>query len=137
MKYLIVLITLFFATTAKAQVAFAFDQTVELRQDNERLARAFEGGLNSAQFQTMDLNMDGQQDLVIFHRQSGHLTTYIRQDDEWVFDPSYAFQFPADVVNWMVLTDFGCDGKKDLFTNTTLGIKVYRNMRRCGLATSQ
>ncbi|WP_305983055.1 T9SS type A sorting domain-containing protein [Roseivirga thermotolerans] len=128
MKYLIVLITLFFATTAKAQVAFTFDQTVELRQDNERLARAFEGGLNSAQFQTMDLNMDGQQDLVIFHRQSGHLTTYIRQDDEWVFDPSYAFQFPADVVNWMVLTDFDCDGKKDLFTNTTLGIKVYRNM---------
>ncbi len=27
----------------------------------------------------------------------------------------------------MLLADYNCDGKKDIFTNTTFGLKVYKN----------
>ena len=128
MKFIISLIFICFTIQLSAQVTFEFQNDIEVIQDGNSLNRAFEGGLNSAQYQTLDLNQDGQLDLVVFHRISRSITTYIRNENTWVFSPIYASQFPEDIVNWLVAKDFDCDGDKDLFTSTTLGIKVYRNI---------
>lgn len=127
MKSLFVAFFSILTLTSLAQVQFEFDQSITVRQNGEALTRAFEGGLNSAQFQTMDLNGDDVPDLVVFHRISRSLSTYLNIDNRWVFRPEYQTQFPEDVVNWLILKDYDCDGKKDLFTSTALGIKVYRN----------
>lgn len=127
MKLLLAAFFNILALSSLAQVQFAFDQSIKVKHGEVNLTRAFEGGLNSAQFQTMDLNGDDALDLVIFHRISRSLTTYLNVADQWVFRPEYQAQFPEDVVNWLILKDYDCDGKKDLFTSTALGIKVYRN----------
>ncbi|NVK86039.1 MAG: T9SS type A sorting domain-containing protein [Cytophagia bacterium] len=127
MKSITTAILLVLSLSAFSQVQFQFDQGIEVTQNGSSLPRAFEGGLNSAQFQSMDLNGDGQPDLVIFHRISRSISTYLNLNNQWVFSPEYQNQFPEDVFNWLILKDFDCDGKKDLFTSTALGIKVYRN----------
>lgn len=127
MKPITTAILLVFSLSAFSQAQFQLDQGIEVTQNGSSLTRAFEGGLNSAQFQSMDLNGDGVLDLVIFHKISRSITTYLNVDDQWVFSPEYQNQFPEDVVNWLALKDFDCDGKKDIFTSTALGIKVYRN----------
>ena len=124
---------IFFSFSALSQVQFQFDQSIQITQNGNLMGRAFEGGLNSAQFQTMDLNGDGNEDLIIFHRISRSITTYLNINDQWIFSPQYHNQFPVDVANWMILKDFDCDGKKDLFTSTALGIKVYQNQSTGGL----
>ncbi|MCO6358328.1 T9SS type A sorting domain-containing protein [Roseivirga pacifica] len=108
---------------------FQFKQTHEipLSFNGTALSRAWEGGLNSPQFQTMDLNGDGTEDLVIYHRMAREITTYLNLDGEYVWSNDYAQYFPEDVVNLLILKDYDCDGKKDIFTTTALGIKVYRN----------
>lgn len=128
MRYLLTTFLIFIFLTARGQVQFEYDQSIEVVQNNEPLPRAFEGGLNSAQFQSIDLNGDDILDLVVFHRISRSLTTYLNINDEWVFSPKYQVQFPEDVVHWLILKDYDCDGKKDLFTSTALGIKVYKNV---------
>ena len=127
MKFLLATLFLTLTLSTLAQVQFEFDQSISVTENGNELQRAFEGGLNSAQFQTMDLNGDGTMDLVIFHHISRSLSTYLNISDQWVFSPKYQSEFPEDVVNWMILKDYDCDGKKDLFTSTALGIKVYRN----------
>ncbi|WPZ10814.1 T9SS type A sorting domain-containing protein [Roseivirga spongicola] len=127
MRYSLTAFLLSFALSIQAQVQFKFDQSISVSENNEIMNRAFEGGLNSAQFQTMDLNGDGILDLVIFHRISRSLSTYLNINNQWIFSPNYQNLFPEDVVNWMILKDYDCDGQKDLFTSTALGIKVYRN----------
>ncbi len=128
MKSFISIFLLLSTFASLAQVRFEYDFSIPVTQNGQVLKRAFEGGLNSAQFQSMDLNGDNVSDLVVFHRISRSISTYINESDQWVLKPEYSFQFPEDVANWMVLKDFDCDGLKDLFTSTTLGIKVYKNI---------
>lgn len=128
MKSFLAALFIIFTFSSFAQVNFEYDFSIPVTQNGQTLARAFEGGLNSAQFQSMDLNSDNINDLVIFNRNSRNISTYLNVNDRWVYEPKFAYQFPEDVTNWLVLKDYDCDGKKDLFTSTTLGIKVYRNI---------
>lgn len=109
------------------QFEFQFSTDMPLSVNGQQLNRVFEGGLNSPQFQTMDLDFDGDQDLVLYNRMANNLQTYINENNSYVWKPEYAFQFPEDVIGWIVLIDFDCDGDKDLFTSTSLGIKAYEN----------
>ncbi|WP_420385527.1 T9SS type A sorting domain-containing protein [Roseivirga sp.] len=133
MKPTLIFLLSILSFSISAQVQFVFDQGIPVVENGVTLTRAFEGGLNSAQFQTMDLNGDDKEDLVVFHRISRSINTYLNVNDEWVLSPYYQTLFPEDVVNWMILKDFDCDGQKDLFTSTALGIKVYRNQNNSGL----
>ncbi len=95
---------------------------------NGALSLAWSGGLNSGQYQTMDLNQDGLMDLVIFDRTTSKISTFINEGNAYSYQPQYEYHFPAGLNGWMILADFNCDGKKDLFTNTTFGLKVYQNI---------
>jgi hypothetical protein len=113
---------------AKAQFTYSIDQSVPVEKiDGTAVNLPWAGGLNAVQTNTLDLNHDGKDDLVLFDRMGNKVLTYLRTETSFSYNPEYEEFFPEDVLNWVLLRDFNCDGKKDLFTGDNLGIKVYIN----------
>lgn len=111
-----------------AQFTYTLDQTIPVQNlQGESLSLAWAGGLNAAQFNTMDLNADGQDDLILYDRMANKVITFIATDGQWVAVPEYEHFFPEGIYNWLLLRDYNCDGKKDIFTGDVLGMKVYTN----------
>ena len=50
-----------------AQFQYRIDQSIPLEVGGKQLSMAWSGGLNSAQINTMDLNGDHLDDIVIYH----------------------------------------------------------------------
>ena len=111
---------------------FKLDQSIPVLDDNLPYESPWNGGLNSPEFSTMDLNFDGKDDLVIYDRTAQKVITYINRSGKFVSDPTYETLFPADVYNWLLLRDFNCDGLKDIFTGNIFGIAVYQNVSTDG-----
>ncbi|QMU30597.1 FG-GAP-like repeat-containing protein [Adhaeribacter radiodurans] len=90
------------------------------------------GGLNSAVFSKIDLNHDQTEDLFVFDRTQNKITTYLAKQVNgqwtWQHQPEYEVLFPDSLQDWVVLRDYNQDGRKDIFTKTNLGIKVYQNV---------
>lgn len=114
---------------AMAQFTYTLDASIPVQNsEGEDLSLAWAGGLNAVQFNTMDLDGDGQEDLVLFDRMAGKVITFIVSEGQHVPAPEFEELFPEGIYNWVLLRDFNCDGKKDIFTGDVLGIKVYRNV---------
>ncbi|MDO1447063.1 T9SS type A sorting domain-containing protein [Rhodocytophaga aerolata] len=111
---------------------FAYETSIPLVVDGDTLNNSWAGGLNAGQFSTMHLNNDAIEDLVVFDRTTNKLTTYIavpyQNSYRYQHTPTYEQQFPEGLQFWMLLADYNNDGKKDIFTHTNLGIKVYKNI---------
>ncbi len=118
----------FLPSNCQAQFLFEASNDIPVSNNNDMLELAWSGGLNSAQYQTIDLNNDENPDLVIFDRTAGKLLTFINNNDNYEYNGDYEAYFPDDINNWVVLADYNCDGKKDIFTNTLFGMKVYKNI---------
>jgi hypothetical protein len=88
------------------------------------------GGLNSCQFCPIDLNNDGISDLLIFDRHGNRKLTFINHGTpnsiDYTFDPSYAPGLP-ELHDWVITTDYNCDGKMDIFTYGSGGVRVFEN----------
>jgi len=122
------LLLFFFLTfTAKAQEIYSLENDLSIQIDGKTLASPFAGGINSAQIQTIDLNADGQEEWVIWDINSRQLQVFEKSEDQFTHLPELSYFFPSDITGFLKLVDFDKDGKKDLFTATALGIKVYRN----------
>lgn len=127
------MILLAIALEGHAQFSYVFDQSVPVAgADGSELPLAWAGGLNAPQFNTMDLNNDGQADLVLYDRMTGKISTFVADDGKYSYMPDYEPFFPAEVQDWVFLRDYNCDGKKDLFTRENLGIVVYKNITAPG-----
>lgn len=114
---------------AHAQFTFVNDQSIPVSDENGNLLTLpWAGGINAAQFNTIDLNQDGKDDLVLFDRTANKLMTFLNKNNAYEYAPAYESYFPAGVTNWILLKDYNCDGKKDIFTGDLLGMKVYRNL---------
>ncbi len=100
---------------------------IPVEESGKALTLAWAGGLNSAQYSTIDLNEDGLEDLVIFDKTTNKINTYVSDGSSYRYFPKYEYLFPKNISSWMLLVDYNCDGKKDIFTNTTFGLKVYEN----------
>lgn len=114
----------------KEPLQFRLRQDVPVTVAETQLPDAWSGGLNTPQFSTIDLNKDGQEDLFIFDRQLKKVYTWlaVQQNGQWKYKyaPEYEVFFPADLDNWVLLRDYNCDGLKDIFTSTPLGIRVFK-----------
>jgi len=96
-------------------------------ETNDTLLYPFAGGMNSCQFMNMDINLDGIDDLLVFDRHGNRIMPFIvTASSPLKYMPELAASFPP-VEQWMQAIDYNHDGKKDIFTYTTGGIKVYRN----------
>jgi hypothetical protein len=133
MTRLLCLLLLCFPLTSQGQFTYLLEQTVPVEESQGRsLPLAWAGGLNAAQFNSMDLNGDGNPDLVLFDRMGEKLSTFINLDNHYTYAPEFEQFFPAEISNWLLLRDYNCDGKKDIFTGDILGIRVYTNVTETG-----
>lgn len=117
------------------------------------LANAWAGGLNAAHIACLDLNGDGQEDLIVFDRNGKKPLCFVYVPDgtsgkgrlagaasdaaastakacPYVYAPAYADLLPP-LREWVQAKDYNGDGRPDLFTfNGVAGISVYRNVSR-------
>lgn len=108
------------------QVELEFIQPV-VSQEGRDLKMPFAGGINSAQYHTIDIDGDEDLDLIIFDRSSDKINCFENTGSSYAYEPSFEQYFPDNIQNWLVLVDYNCDGKKDLFTYTGQGIRVFLN----------
>ncbi|UOQ72729.1 FG-GAP-like repeat-containing protein [Hymenobacter cellulosilyticus] len=125
------------AEQAAAQTPFGFEyrSVANVVHGTETLGTPWVGGLNTAQFSSIDLNGDGQNDLYIFDRQTRRSYTYLSAANPgggrmWEYAPDYQSLFPKDLNNWVQLRDYDCDGRPDIFTMGVISgsIRVFRNV---------
>jgi len=105
------------------------DSVIALNEFSDALSYPFTGGLNSCQFSNIDINLDGMDDLLVFDRHGNRIIPFLAWSvgkPKFRFSPEYSLLFPP-IEHWVQTVDYNFDGKKDIFTYTTGGIKVYRN----------
>jgi hypothetical protein len=130
--YFAVLFAFFLKPTGEvcAQRIGSWDASVPASAEGNTLSLAWAGGLNSVQYNSIDLNNDGQKDLLLFDRSSNTLHPFLRQNNQWIYAQEYAALFPANLQSWVLLADYDNDGDPDLFTASGgRGISAYRNDR--------
>jgi hypothetical protein len=95
------------------------------------------GGLNSCQFGAVDLNLDGIDDLVIFDRMGNRILPFLNSGapgmDGYSLHTEYVDQFP-DLHDWVMFADYNRDGKRDIFTYSLGGMRVFLNISDSVLA---
>ena len=105
-----------------------------LVQDESKITYKFPwaGGMNSCQFNEIDLNLDGIKDLMVFDRNGNRIMTFLNGGSpgqvDYSYAPEYEKNFP-DLYDWAILADYNMDGKADIFTYSPgwAGMKVYKN----------
>ncbi len=132
MKFFYSFLFILFTYCASAQFSYELYREVKVEVDGKLITLPWAGGLNSVQVNTMDLNGDSRQDLVLFDRTANKLITLINQNNQFVEAPEFEALFPAEVTQWILLRDFNCDGKKDIFTSDPFGIVVFVNTTNPG-----
>jgi hypothetical protein len=109
--------------------------TLTFIHNNKVLKHATAGGLNASMVFDADLNEDGKKDVVVFElggpNQFGVFRCFFNKGTSpspvYEFDYRLGTSFPL-CQYWAFLTDFNLDGKKDLFTYTNAGIRVFKNL---------
>ncbi len=129
----LVIFLLLLSGVASAQFRYQFEHSIPVTgESGSAIKFPWGGGLNSVQVNTMDLNEDGDEDLVIFDRMADIVLTFVRSENEYLYAPEYEILFPDGITNWLLLRDFNGDGRKDIFTGDALGVKVYLNKTQSG-----
>ncbi len=127
--YIYLFILLFSSQGLWAQFAFMLDSGVEVRdQGGVLLKDAWTGGLNSGQYSTIDLNGDGDEDLLVFDRSTNKANAYLFLEGEYRYAPEYEALLPEGLDNWVLAVDFNCDGLKDLMSSDPFGIRSYTHI---------
>ncbi|MBI3520762.1 MAG: T9SS type A sorting domain-containing protein [Bacteroidetes bacterium] len=110
-----------------------YRDTIPVYESNTKLLMPWAGGINFSSFTSIDLNADGKNDIVGYDKiggSGGRLRAYLNVGSpgvsRYLHSYTYQQQFPA-VNDWALFFDYNNDGKADLFTYTTGGIKVFRN----------
>lgn len=132
MKYYFIAILFLITLWADAQQTFTFDQSIRLSHQGNEIEMAFAVGINAAQFQQMDTNGDGKEELIVWDINSRRILVFQTNGDDFQYLPEMAHYFPNDVSGFLVLADFNGNGKKDLFTSSPFGIRAYRNITQAG-----
>ena len=131
--FLLVIFSLINGQQTRAQTfSFQWNNAATVSMNGKMLQNPWAGGLNSAQYSKMRLDNDDVEDLVLFDRAGGKLLTFLAVPKEsgyvWQHAPRYETQFPANLQHWLLLVDYDKDGRKDLFTSTIAGIRVFKNV---------
>lgn len=117
---------------ASGQISFTReDAIVVLKTNGDTLKNPWAGGFNSVQFSEIDLNLDGIKDLFVFDKTGNRISTFINtglaNQVTYKHDPSFIQYFPEGLHDWVLLRDYNCDGKMDIFTYSTGGMAAYKN----------
>jgi len=113
-----------------AQLQIYHSNEINVIKNGVSMRYPWAGGLNNPLFSSIDLDFDGTQDLFIYDRTNGKITTFLHNDQpnsiNYSLDFAYENAFP-ELQNWAILRDYNCDGKVDIFSHRSSGIKVFEN----------
>ena len=101
------------------------DVDISVTHNGSSIENPWVGGFNAPIFSEIDMNGDGVKDLFVFDREGYRTTTYINNGSPGQVDyghaPEYRKKFPAGLHDWVLLRDYNCDGKEDIFTYSYSG----------------
>ncbi len=124
---------LFFITHNLLSQNYTRVDSIKVQVNGNWLKNPWAGGHNYIQLSDIDMNGDGIKDLFVFDRAGHRVTTYINKGTPNTVDYidstfKYASHFPH-LEDWVLLRDYNCDGKPDIFTYAISvgGVKVWRN----------
>jgi Secretion system C-terminal sorting domain/FG-GAP-like repeat len=129
-------------TSLFAQPYFQYNSSIPASIGGNPITMAWAGGLNFVQASAIDLNFDGVKDLFLFDRSGNKVRTFlhsgIANTEDYTYAPQYENLFPM-LNNWVLLLDYNCDGKEDIFTYSSIGggFDVYKNISTPSVLTFQ
>ncbi len=99
-------------------------------ENSDTLDFPFVGGLETPQFSSLDLNNDGNEDMLIYDREEDAILPFIVDCESenvcYKYSMAYTSNFP-DIDNWLLLKDYNCDGIVDLFGGLgNYQVQVYK-----------
>tara|TARA_B100000809_G_scaffold263083_1_gene315520 strand:- start:3615 stop:5885 length:2271 start_codon:yes stop_codon:yes gene_type:complete len=132
MKFLFFLVGLYPLGVVISQNSFVrTNNIILLNSVGDTLETPWVGGFNSVQFSEIDLDLDGIKDLFVFDRSNSKVSTFINSgipnQVSYVYAPRYSRSFPKGMKDWVLLRDYNCDGKMDIFTGHFGGVQVFQN----------
>ncbi len=140
MRKLLLFAALLIPILAFPQARFDRMLNIPVTEGTNTLTFPWAGGINFPKISSIDLNMDGLDDLFLFDNLNNRILTFSNNGSTdynlaWDYAPQYAFQFPP-VNSWAFLYDYNCDGKSDFFTFSSspgcAGIAAYKNISTPG-----
>lgn len=118
---------LLYCPAGRAQRFFTPIQDIPLSKNTQSLPIPWGGGLNTPLLQMADLSGDRQQELIALDRSSQSILVFRWQENRWQAEQELGCLLPANLSNWFIMQDYDGDGRKDIFTFTPAGIRVFRN----------
>ncbi len=134
------LLIFYYCVSSGAQERFSSISYPCDRKDGTPYQFPFVGGLNNAQFSTIDYNGDGIQDLFVFDRAGNVFYCFENEgtsgEQSYRYAPEYETWFPK-LGDWVLLRDFDGDGLEDIWASSSrtqgpAGVEVYHAERRNG-----
>lgn len=132
MNYSFIRIVIFISLWSLSNIlsAQAFEPlNIEGIVEGKKLINPFTGGLNSPQFNSIDIDNDGEDELCVFDRAGQLILPFVWENNVWKHKPGLSSVFP-DLQEWVILRDYNGDGIQDLFTYSDVpgvdGIIVYK-----------
>lgn len=129
---------MFIGISANSQVSqngFLLERDLDIivSELGSTIDEAWTGGMNFCQYSPIDFNLDGIDDLLIFDRSGNKvipmLNTNVTGQSSFTYAPEYQEVWPFNELHdWVLLRDYNCDGKADIFTYSVGGMAVYRNV---------
>lgn len=133
-RSIIISLSIFFTISVNAQFGFERIDTVNVINSSQQVM-PWAGGLDYCQVSNIDLNWDGTKDLFVFDRTCNMVLTFLHSGNpgvaEYTYAPEYQDLFP-EMVDWVLLVDYNCDGKEDIFTHSFGSMDVYKNVGDAG-----
>ncbi len=111
---------------------FVFNKKTNIavkKGSNPILKYPWTGGFSNPQFSGADINHDGIKDLVVFDRTGDKAVTFINHGSSGTIDYEHKPEYePAyyGFSQWMLMDDFDCDGKADVFTYNIGAADYYK-----------
>lgn len=130
---LLILLACSLTISAQSQLQFIRTDSVTVLRAGDTLYNPWAGGMNFCQFSSIDVDLDGNDDLFIFDRSGNRISTFTNEggpgETKFKHAPQYVEDFPV-LRSWVLLRDYNCDGMMDIFTfgaGPNGGFDVYEN----------
>ncbi len=137
----IILLSIMTNNLVFSQIQFFRDTSINVAENGTIFKNAWASGINAAQFNEIDLDLDGTMDLVVFDKSGNKLIPYLNKNGEFIFAPDYRDLFPVhkygeDLHDWIIFADYNCDGKNDIYTYSSGGFAIFKNTSTTSLSFS-